>query len=97
MSIDDVSDDILQQAIVCEISGRPFRIMPLELDFYRKHHLPLPHKHPDIRREERIQQRPGRELYLRNCDKCGVEMLSIYPSDYQGKVYCEECYNKEIY
>jgi hypothetical protein len=24
-------------------------------------------------------------------------MLSIYPSDYQGKVYCEECYNKEIY
>jgi hypothetical protein len=24
-------------------------------------------------------------------------MLSVYADDYSGKVYCETCYNKEIY
>jgi hypothetical protein len=96
-SIDEVHDDLLQQAIVCEVSGRPFRIVQLELDFYRRHHLPLPRKHPDIRREERIQQRPGKTLYLRNCDTCKIEMLSVYKERETFKVFCEACYNKEIY
>ena len=92
-----VSDEILKKIFICEVSGRPFRIIKQELEFYRKHHLPLPRKHPDVRHMERIQQRQGNTLHLKNCDKCWIEMLSVYPSDYQGKVYCEECYNKEIY
>ncbi len=35
-TIDKVTDDILEKAIVCEESGRPFRIIRLELEFYRK-------------------------------------------------------------
>lgn len=96
-TIQDVQDDILDKAILCETSGNPFRIVPLELDFYRTYGLPLPHKHFDIRHDERLKKIAWIQLYLRNCDKCWVEMLSVYPSDYQGKVYCEECYNKEIY
>jgi CxxC-x17-CxxC domain-containing protein len=44
-----------------------------------------------------LTQRPWRELHLRACDKCGVEMLSIYPPHFDRKVYCESCYNKEMY
>lgn len=31
------SDDILTKAIICEVSGRPFRIVKQELEFYRRH------------------------------------------------------------
>ncbi|MBP7008063.1 hypothetical protein KBB05_05150 [Patescibacteria group bacterium] len=51
-----------------------------EIDFYRKHNLPLPRKHPDVRHEERMKLRPGRTLFLRTCDCCGKEMLSVYPA-----------------
>jgi hypothetical protein len=95
--IKNISDDILQKAIMCEVSWRPFRIIKQELEFYRKHNLPLPHKHPDIRHQERLAQRPPKELHLRTCDKCWIEMLSVYPQDSNFKVYCESCYNKEIY
>jgi hypothetical protein len=35
--INEVSDDILSKAIICEVFGRPFRIVKPELEFYRKH------------------------------------------------------------
>ena len=92
-----VSDAILSKAIICETSGRPFRIIKPELAFYRKHKLPLPRKHPDIRHQERIAQRPGRTLYLRQCDKCHEQILSVYPPDYNGKVYCEKDYQQEVF
>jgi len=44
-----------------------------------------------------MKLRPKRELHLRKCDKCGVEIVSVYPKDFEGKVYCEKCYEKEIY
>ena len=96
-SIEEVWDDILQKAVICEKTWRPFRIVKPELEFYRKHWLPLPRKHPDVRYSERIQKTPNKQLYLRHCDKCWKEMLSVYDEKYPGKVYCEACYNKEIY
>ncbi len=88
--------EILKSAIVCKVSWRPFRIINLELDFYKKLNLPLPDKHPDIRHKERLKLRPKRELYLRRCDKCWKEMLSVYSEDVEFKVYCQECYDKEF-
>ena len=57
---DDISkipDDILNWAIECEVTRKPFRIIKQELDFYRRHRLPIPRKHPDIRRRERFERR----------------------------------------
>ncbi len=56
-TIDEIQDDILQYAIACEITGKLFRIQPQELVFYRKHHIPLPRKHPDQRHLERLALR----------------------------------------
>ena len=96
-NIHDITDEILNKAIICEVSGKPFRIIKPELDFYRKHTLALPRKHPDIRHLDRIKSGAPRPLYLRNCDNCGKQVISVYPADSEFKVYCEECYNKEIY
>ena len=67
--IDEVEDSILQEVVQCPISKRLFRIVESELAFYRKHHLPLPVLHPDIRFQQRMHQRAGRNLYVRTCDK----------------------------
>jgi hypothetical protein len=93
------SEDITKQIIVCSESGRPFRIIQSELSFYRKHDLPLPKFHPDVRNNLRMKLRPGRTLHLKNCDKCEKEMLSVYAesSETTEKIYCEECYKQEIY
>lgn len=73
--------DITKQIIICEVSHRPFLLQKAEIEFYQKHNLPIPTKHPDIRHEERMKLRPWRTLHLRNCDKCGKEMLSVYNAE----------------
>jgi formylmethanofuran dehydrogenase subunit E len=67
------------------------------LDFYRKHNLPIPRKHPDIRHLERMKLRNPRKLFDRKCDKCWTDMKSTYDKNREEIVYCKKCYEKEIY
>ena len=53
-NISKVPDDILNWAVECEITKKPFRIIKQELAFYRKHQLPIPRRHPDQRRMDRL-------------------------------------------
>ena len=89
--------NIVKKIFICEMSGRPFRLISQEVAFYKKHNIQLPSKHPDVRHQERLAKRPPRELHLRNCDKCGKEMISVYDKNFEGNVYCEACYQKEVY
>ncbi len=96
-NIKEIPDDILNWAIKCEITQKPFRIIKQELEFYRKHDLPIPRKHPDQRHLERIQLRNPRKLFDRKCDKCWIEMKTTYAPDREEIVYCEKCYNEVVY
>lgn len=94
--IKDIPDDILNWAIECEVTGKPFRIIKPELEFYRKHHLPIPRRHPDQRHMDRMALRNPRKLFERKCDKCQSPMITTYAPDSPETVYCEACYNKEV-
>ncbi|MDC0506215.1 hypothetical protein OAN96_01320 [Candidatus Gracilibacteria bacterium] len=96
-NITDIPDDILNWAVECEITKKLFRITAQELEFYRKHKLPIPRRHPDQRHLDRMNARNPRKLFERDCDKCGVEMQTTYAPERPEKVYCESCYNEEIY
>jgi hypothetical protein len=96
-SIDDVSDDILNWAIECEVSKRPFRVIKQELDFYRQMRLPIPRLHPDERHRRRMALRNPRKLWKRKCAMCGEGIETSYSPDRPEKVLCEECYLKEVY
>ena len=96
-TIAEVEDDIIHKVIVCEESGKPYRIVQQELDFYRKHNIPLPTKHQDIRQAEVLKKRLPRWFHIIHCDKCKQETLSVYPQNSWLNVWCETCYNKEIY
>ncbi len=95
-NIKEIPDDILNWAIECEITKKPFRIIKQELEFYRKYNLPIPKRHPDQRHLDRMKLRNPRKLYKRKCDKCGKEIQSTYAPERSEIVYCEGCYEKEI-
>lgn len=96
-SIADIPDDILHWAIQCDATKRPFRIIRQELEFYRSMHLPVPHLHPDERHRRRMALRNPRHLWKRKCMKCGKGIETTYAPERPEKIYCEECYLKEVY
>ena len=106
--IKDVKDNILDQVIECSNYGSPtsiisqctgvFKIIPQELEFYRKMNLPLPRYCPNCRHYHRIQQRNPLKLYKRKCMNkgCDTEFQTTYAPDRPEIVYCEKCYLKEV-
>lgn len=95
--IEDIPDDVLNWAIKCETTKRPYLIMKQEIAFYRKFKLPIPHFHPEERSRMRLALRKPRKLWNRKCKKCETEILSAYSPERPEKVYCEPCYLKEVY
>jgi len=96
-NISDIPDDVLNRAVECEITKKPFKIIKQELEFYRKHNLPIPRRHPDQRHLDRISLRNPRKLFDRKCDKCGEKMKTTYSPNRSEIVYCVECYEKQVY
>ncbi|MEK7128953.1 MAG: hypothetical protein AAB858_01250, partial [Patescibacteria group bacterium] len=95
-SIEKVLNDVLQKAIISEVSGKPFRILKQELEFHRKFGIPLPRLTPFERHRERLQKLSPIKLYQRTCQKCGAEIVTPYAPDRPEIVYCEKCYNMEV-
>ncbi len=96
-SIKNIPDDILNWAIKCEVTQRLFKIVKPELDFYRRHNLPIPKRHPNQRHLDRIHFRNPRKLFKRKCDKCNKDIDTTFHPDRKETVYCWNCYNEAIY
>ena len=96
-TIADVDDNIIDKTILCEDTGRPYRILEEELRIYRKLGIPLPRKHHEVRFKERIKQRSAPQLYERNCSKCSKQLVSTFSADRSEQVYCDICYREAIY
>ncbi|MCX6808023.1 MAG: hypothetical protein NTZ80_04515 [Patescibacteria group bacterium] len=94
-----IPDEILDWAIECEVTKKPFRIIKQELKFYRDNHLPIPRRHPDQRHLDRMNLRPQRKLYNRKCDNadCNNIFMTVYPPNSSEKIYCEKCYLETVY
>jgi len=97
LDIKDVEDSILDKVVLDKESGKKFRITPYELAFYRKHNFPLPRRHPDTRRNKKLNFWTVRmEFRDRVCPKCGITMPSYFDPKDPATVYCVDCYRKEI-
>lgn len=105
-SINQVTDSILNEIISCEHKGKceegcmtAFKILPEDLQFYRRMKLPLPRLCSNCRRFQRVKQRNPLKLYHRSCMNkgCQNEFETTYSKEQLDIVYCETCYNKEVY
>lgn len=85
-----------------------FRLIETELDFLKRMSLPLPRLCPNCRHHERLLLRNSPNLYNRVCmcdknshfhgqEKCEVAFKTSYAPDRSEIVYCEKCYQQEVY
>ena len=105
-SITDITDEYISNIFTCETCTKNFNIIPDELVFYKREKVPLPRKCADCREKVRISLRLPRKLYTRSCScvqeghdhagKCVNQFESAYAPDRTEKVYCEQCYQKEV-
>ena len=105
-SILDVNDTILDEVISCPNNGdqlyqctSAFKIVPNELQFYRQKNLPLPRYCPNCRHYQRLKYRNSMKLYTRKCMKegCKNTFETSYAPDRTEIIYCEKCYQQEVY
>ncbi len=95
-SINETDENILKETLICEKTGRPYKINETEFRFYKKLKIPIPHYAPDTRNEVRLGKRNPRKTWQRNCAKCGMEIQTSYAPDRPEIVYCEKCYLDSI-
>ena len=111
-AIEGVGDNIANEVIACAHEGKcgqecstAFKIVPQELQFYRRMKLPLPKLCPNCRHYERLKKRNPMKLWHRTCmcnkanhsheGNCKNEFETSYSPERPETVYCEECYQKE--
>lgn len=125
--IKDAKEDILTQSIGCAHAGNckhgcttAFRIIPRELEFYKRMKLPLPRFCPNCRYYGRLNKLNPPKLWHRSCECAGTESKNgVYqnlanhhlhntehcPNEFETSyapdrpeiVYCEKCYQQEVY
>jgi hypothetical protein len=105
-NINTVNDNIINEIISCKDNGEcnhqcttAFKIIPVELEFYKRMNIPIPDKCPNCRHYRRLSFRNPIKLWHRKCMKevCINDFETSYSPDRPEIVYCEECYKKEIY
>ncbi|OGI95037.1 hypothetical protein A2917_01495 [Candidatus Nomurabacteria bacterium RIFCSPLOWO2_01_FULL_42_17] len=95
--IKDVSDSITDEILKCIDCNRNYKIINQELLFYRKMNLPIPRKCFYCRHRDRITHRGPYKFWDRNCVKCKKEITTNYAPERPEIVYCEKCYQQEVY
>jgi len=95
--IHEVQDDILEKVLKCEVSGKGYRVIPIELAFYRRFNIPIPRLAPFERHKWRLRFIADHlKFYSRKCEKCARAVDSVYTAEEFPAVYCEACYNSEV-
>jgi hypothetical protein len=111
-NIKNINDDIITKIIECgHVSSNShapscgvscteaFKLTSEELAFYKRINLPIPRLCPNCRHGERILQRNPMKLWHRQCMKegCSNEFETSYAPERPEIVYCERCYQNEVY
>lgn len=95
--IREVGDEVCKEVFACNATRKQYKIMPAELNFYRRIKLPLPTKHPDQRHYDRLVRHGYFTLYKSHCSKCQRSIETGFESRGDLNVLCENCYLHEIY
>jgi hypothetical protein len=110
-TIKETEEDILNQIIGCKTQEekntkennqqctKAFRLTSLELSLYRKMGIPIPEYCFACRRVNRFKFRNPRKLWHRKCMKkgCQNEFETSYAPERPEIIYCESCYQQEVY
>lgn len=96
---EDFSDKLLEEVLTCDNCEKNYKLINREINFYKKNKLSLPRYCFNCRHAFRMSKRNPRNLWRGNCAKCNKNIFTSYkPEDQKTfQVYCEKCYQQEIY
>jgi hypothetical protein len=87
--------------------SKAFKLTKDEFNFYKKYNIPVPDKCSNCRYYERFKKVLPPRLWHRQCmcdkenhdhtGRCEVEFETSYAPERPEIIYCEKCYQKEIY
>ena len=95
--IKNVPDSILDEILTCAKCSRNYRLIRRELEFYRKMLIPIPRICWSCRFTDRIVRRGPYKFWTRNCAKCKKEITTNYSPECKEVMYCEMCFQQEVY
>ena len=92
------NDELLNKILRCELCDKNYRLISREISFYKRMKLPIPSKCFNCRHQARMDKRNLRILNDVNCASCGKVTQTTYPKEKhsQYRIYCEQCYKKEV-
>jgi hypothetical protein len=100
-SVNEIKDLIVNEILCCIECNRNYKIVPNELIFYKKMQIPIPRRCFHCRHASRVKRRTPYifKLWHRHCMKegCTNEFETTYSPDRSEIVYCEKCYQAEVY
>lgn len=106
LRVKEIGDNIIEETIECGHRGEcshncstAFRILPGEMQIYKTLDVRIPDLCQNCRYAERISLRNPMKLWHRSCMKpgCTNEFETSYAPDRPEIVYCERCYQNEVY
>lgn len=105
----EVTDEIFECAHTNCNHGctKAFKVIHNELQIIQRLGVPLPRECPNCRHYERLKKQNSTKFFHRSCvcdkanhthqGKCEVEFETSYVPERPEMVYCEKCYQQEIY
>jgi len=98
-SIDNINESITNEILRCIDCNRNYKITPDEFAFYKRMIIPIPRRCFYCRHANRIKRRNPYKLWHRTCmhEGCKNEFETSYSPDRPEIVYCERCYQQEVY
>ncbi|MFA6076636.1 MAG: hypothetical protein WC735_01005 [Candidatus Paceibacterota bacterium] len=105
--LNQIIECVHQESCEHECTGA-FRVIKMEFDFLKRMNIPLPRLCTNCRHYERLVLRNPPRFYNRECmcnknnhthhqGKCTTEFETSYAPDRPEIVYCEKCYQQEVY
>ena len=90
--------DLLDKILKCGVCDKNYRLIGREIAFYKRMKLVIPAKCFNCRHQARMNARNPRFLNEATCVYCGNKTLTTYPKDKHKiyKIYCEDCYKREV-
>ena len=98
-TIEEMNEEVFKKIFKCIDCTKNYNIILNEFIFYQREKIPLPRRCPECRYKKRFEIRGPRKIWHRKCMKenCSNEFETSYAPDRPEIVYCENCYNKEVY
>lgn len=98
-NIEEAAKDVSEKALICEVSGKEFKIIPKEMKFYERLRLPIPKRSPYQRYLDLCALQNRKKLNETTCAECHKKIQTTYDKESSAslRILCESCYLKKAY